>query len=439
MKYKEKIEKWNVIVDTTLCCKEGEGMTSFELIKEVTHGYLGTDIYEKLYLAVLNATEGDVIDIGPAQGASSISCALALQEKRSKSKVYSIDRFKQSAALESFDSIEQNVKRLRENLKRFNVEDYVEIVVADRDELPERECIGVIFIDADGAIDRDLKKYYNNLQEGGVIVVDDFERILNIQAKTRFLKWQRQEQINSYLRMLGISDLINYTPLGKQYTIYEIVNFLIEQQYIEAVEVLDGTLFARKTAKGLRYDDRTDMELFRIRESILKEYNWRHEKIVHEYAKLHDYLKRLAKCSSCERIFVFEKYFYSVKAENRFTKVYEWVRNTELFIEDDNVIQDIWYSDYAEMLDEVSKEGKFSANACQLQSERVRSFLEKEKIIGLSAYPMLKEENKIGSIVFLYSDENNRKEEKEKITNLIRTVTKELDDIQKITKKYLEI
>ena len=64
-------------------------MTSFELIKEVTHGYLGADIYEKLYLAVLNAPEGDVIDIGPAQGASSISCALALQEKRSKSKVYS--------------------------------------------------------------------------------------------------------------------------------------------------------------------------------------------------------------------------------------------------------------------------------------------------------------------------------------------------------------
>lgn len=52
---------------------------------------------------------------------------------------------------------------------------------------------------------------------------------------------------------------------------------------------------------------------------------------------------------------------------------------------------------------------------------------------------MLKEEKTIGSIVFLYSDENNRKEEKEKITNLIRTVTKELDDIQKITNKYLEI
>lgn len=246
-------------------------------------------------------------------------------------------------------------------------------------------------------------------------------------------------KVENIIGMLGISDLINYTPLGKQYTIYEIVNFLIEQQYIEAVEVLDGTLFARKTAKGLRYDDRTDMELFRIRESILKEYNWRHEKIVHEYAKLHDYLKRLAECSSCERIFVFEKYFYSVKAENRFTKVYEWVRNTELFIEDDNVIQDIWYSDYAEMLDEVSKEGNFSTNACQLQSERVRSFLEKEKIKGLSVYPMLKEEKTIGSIVFLYSDENNRKEEKEKITNLIRTVTKELDDIQKITNKYLEI
>ncbi len=413
-------------------------MLLFEQIKEITGGYLQEKVYEKMYLTALDSPEGDFIDVGCAQGASTISLALALKKRNSNYKVYSIDRFNQSAALLFFDSVEKNVEQLNINLEKFLLKDYVKIIIVGRDIVPNRKKIGFIFLDADGAIDRDFKRYYNNLQEGGIIVIDDYEKIFNIQTKTRFLKWQNEKQINSYLKNQNLSSLFEYTPLGKQYTIYKMVTFLINQGYIEVIEILDGTLFAKKTKK-IEYNEKTDLELHNIRKEILNEYNWRHKKVIQEYRKLHKSFSMLSQYSSCDRIIAYEKYNYSVKKEERFTKVYEWDKEEQFLIEDDYIIQDIWYSDYKEIKDKLDTKGECLIDVSCMQGKRIKDFLEKEKIIKLSIYSIIIKENIIGAIVFLYSEGGKFWENKEKIRKIHENISLDFVVLQKEVEPYLSL
>lgn len=56
-----------------------------------------------------------------------------------------------------------------DNLKFYGVEQFDEARVVGRDNclMPEvKEMVSVLFIDADGALDRDFENYYNRLSEG---------------------------------------------------------------------------------------------------------------------------------------------------------------------------------------------------------------------------------------------------------------------------------
>lgn len=219
--------------------------------KKVTSGYLAPEVYREIYQTALESPEGMIVDIGPAQGGSTISLGLAAKDSGRKGKIYSIDVFQKSAALKSYDNVEENVVNLYENVEHYGLKDFVEVRVVGRDDTmltKEMEPVSVLFIDADGAIDRDFEAFYNRLLPGAGIIIDDCENVINLQAKTRFLKWQTKMQEECFLKSLGLSDLESYTPLGKQYTTYQFVSYLKKNGYIEETKNMNGTIFARKPA-----------------------------------------------------------------------------------------------------------------------------------------------------------------------------------------------
>ena len=248
----------------------------FKEIRKVTNGYLPPDTYRQLYTEAINAHDGVFVDIGPAQGGSTISLALGLHDSGKIGPIYSIDCFCNSAALQSWHDQKLNVNVLRDNLNRFGVLNLVNILagrVEDvQQEIPEDCRIGLLFIDADGALDRDFNYFFNRLVDHASIVIDDYVDIINRHARERYLKWQTRDEMNRYVNGKGATNFFELCPLGKEYTTFRFINFFITEQLIVPIKLIRNTLFARKV-ESARFDpDRHISQLVNIRKEIERTY-----------------------------------------------------------------------------------------------------------------------------------------------------------------------
>lgn len=366
-------------------------LSTFQKIKELTHGYLSPEVYYKIYQMALDAPEGVVVDIGPAQGGSTISLGLALKENSRLKKIYSIDVFCKSAALKSYTCIEENIEVLRSNLSQFNIEQYVTPLVVFKDDTTlshENEPISVLFIDADGAIDRDFEVYYNRLVPHGIIIIDDYKPFINIQAATRFLKWQNEGQAKNFLDSLGLSKLIDYTPLGKQYTTFKFVQYLIEAHYIELIQDLEGTVFVRKPENAKSFTEETLQELRGVRAEIEADYHRRHKAIRTYYDQIGSFIPALAKELHMEHAILFENYYYAAKQRDQTVKVYEWHTEPEAFIIDDLPLQDLSLEKIQELVTPLAQNLQIKKQVDDFQDEKIKKYLLDLKAHTLVAIPI---------------------------------------------------
>lgn len=128
-------------------------------------------------------TSGTVLEIGPYIGGSSVVLADAL--KPSGRKLLSIEKggvYSTHDALPSFDIISD----LRKNLSKYEVADVVDLIVGDikdirvQNELDQKvadESVSLLFIDADGHVERDFPTVEKYLQDGAFVVFDDYESL----------------------------------------------------------------------------------------------------------------------------------------------------------------------------------------------------------------------------------------------------------------------
>lgn len=247
----------------------------FLKIKKITRGFLAPEVYREIYLNALNAPPGNIIDIGPAQGGSSISLCLGIKEAGNEnSKVYSIEKGEGSDALASKEkNINESV--LVSNIRKYGLAGFSEVLMGDVKEVshmvPSPMPVSGIFIDADGALDRDFNLFFNQMTDNAFVIIDDYINEINEFARNNYLKWKTQEEMDNYVKRKGAANFVDLCPLGKEYTTYRFVNYFLEKELVVKEKIIGQTFFGRKRT-GAAFTEKHYEEMRVIRNEILDEY-----------------------------------------------------------------------------------------------------------------------------------------------------------------------
>lgn len=219
----------------------------FGRVRRVAAGYLGANVYREIWSSARRAPAGFFVDIGPGQGGSTISLGLAAKKRSDGSRVLTFDRFAGSAAMLHGDHVEQNVHQLRRNLRRFRVEEWVKIHVVPKHTpetiIQDGRSISVLFIDADGALDRDFLALYKWLAPGASVIVDDFDPRVNKQGKK--LLGYSDDELQRLLERKGASSLEMLLPFGKHHTTWLFVTILLKHELLFVDKLIGNTVFLR--------------------------------------------------------------------------------------------------------------------------------------------------------------------------------------------------
>jgi predicted O-methyltransferase YrrM len=241
-------------------------------VRARTKGMLHRRVYAAIYLAARSAPAGDFVDIGPAQGGTTIALTLGRRDSGLAGKVYSIDRFAGSAALVDRHAQAVNVETLKRNVANLGDPSRSAILVGRPEQVAaqvDSDGLAGIVIDADGAIDRDFSLFFDHLVSGAAVIIDDYEDRINKRAIDGYLVWD-DERLSRHLQQKGEASLLNYCPLGKDYTTFRLVNFFIERGFIVVRQLVNTTLFAEKRPDAPSVDsDEVRAAMLRIREEIL--------------------------------------------------------------------------------------------------------------------------------------------------------------------------
>lgn len=204
----------------------------FEELRLRTHGMMPTAVYERIYNTALALNGGDVVEIGTGHGAGAISAGLGLVDAGHGGSVFTIDRL-EGGSRAIYGGKEDNQRIVERNLTSFGVEDVVTVVVAPASELPK--ClppeveIGLVILDADGRVDRDLLAVWPRLVHDAAVVIDDYVD----QGLARRTAWG-EVVIHAKFRMT-----------------FEITNRFLAVGLLDLEEQIGNTAFLRRTGKDL--------------------------------------------------------------------------------------------------------------------------------------------------------------------------------------------
>lgn len=150
-------------------------MDNFDFDKLITqaNGMLPASVYSEIS-KIASTSKSDVLEIGTAHGASAIAAAIGLNPKYS---VKTVDKL-QGGSRSSYGGIQDNESIVRRHIKDFGMEDRIELYIGASDEVADQiqieKGIGMLVLDADGAVDRDFQLYYDKVLPGAPIVIDDY-------------------------------------------------------------------------------------------------------------------------------------------------------------------------------------------------------------------------------------------------------------------------
>ena len=237
-------------------------------IMRTAHAMMQRRNYQALFEAAMELEGGAIVEIGPSRGASTIFLALAAKHNPAIERVISIDAFKGSASLKSFDDVETNVEELRSNLACFDCADEVTIMVADQEDwgLIDRSPISFLFIDADGRLDRDFSRYYNRLAPHATVFIDDCELMLNVHAKGRNIR-DRTGYTDDPVVDAG-AFLERPAPLGKEYLTKCFVEYLVSRGFLTQEDCFGKTLKLKKADPDPVFSDEDATNMTLIHEGM---------------------------------------------------------------------------------------------------------------------------------------------------------------------------
>jgi predicted O-methyltransferase YrrM len=185
-------------------------LPDFEDIAVHCEGMLAPAIYRRLYETAFNAPDGYVVEIGTAGGAATASLALGLQHSGKSGRVVTVDRGRRRTGGGDPARYRAGVQA---SLRHYGVEDRVDLVIGEAADavkaVPAAAAIAVLMIDADGAIDRDLRAFFDRVIPGGDIVIDDCLDIVRVHRTGLFdvtvdAKMRLTQLLLSYFKQKGL-------------------------------------------------------------------------------------------------------------------------------------------------------------------------------------------------------------------------------------------
>ena len=209
-------------------------------IKKKANGMLSIDVYEEMYhLAQKIDQNSTILEIGTAHGAGTISLALGSQ---CKNKIISIDKII-GGSRDKFGTIEENKAIIGNNFKHFGVEKVIDFYVGTSSEvtllLEENLKLGMLLIDADGAIDRDFELFYNNLLPGSPIIIDDYFNHIRIRKDKKTIRVDQKFRLT-----------------------FMLISFMEQSNLLKKIKVIDNTYFGIKPKNQI---DDVDFSLYDFR------------------------------------------------------------------------------------------------------------------------------------------------------------------------------
>ncbi|MGI3212209.1 class I SAM-dependent methyltransferase [Roseovarius tibetensis] len=156
--------------------KDAERSFDADEVKRICNGMLPPDVYVAMYEAARCAPETLFVEVGTAHAAGTVSLAMGLRDSGRNGKVYTFEKIV-GGSREAFGGMDENIEIIRQNLKAFGVDDFVHLTIGDVAEtagvVPDDVSIGLLCLDADGAIDRDFGLFFDRLAANAPIIIDD--------------------------------------------------------------------------------------------------------------------------------------------------------------------------------------------------------------------------------------------------------------------------
>lgn len=230
----------------------------FEDLRNTAEGMLPATVYRRLYELARDLPAGcDVIEIGAGSGAGTVAMAWGLSGTTEHAGVIAIDRCYGGSRMR-YGGFRENYTRLLANLNNYGVTNTVRLLAIDLNEHSYVKVlakigarrVGLVVLDADGRLDRDLPILWPYFSCGARIVIDDcVER-------------------SSYH---PVSEL--YPVGGAKFTLTaRIVSYLIREGWLEIVQTVGKTFFLRVIGSGYPLPEEIVCNIISIRDSVRLEW-----------------------------------------------------------------------------------------------------------------------------------------------------------------------
>lgn len=215
----------------------------FKKIKKDCNGMLSPLVYKKIYDTTKEVKDGVIVEVGTAHGASSVSIATAIKDEN-KNKTISFFSIEKAVggSREKYGGINENTEIIRKNFEQYNVSQIIKLLIGDVEsvykKIPDDKKIELLVLDADGAIDRDFRIFFNRMQKGSMIIVDDYEDFVKIKKEGLFkLKIDLKHKLT-----------------------YLLVNYFIEIGLVEKNDQVFNTIWLKKINDGFVDFDKLRLE-----------------------------------------------------------------------------------------------------------------------------------------------------------------------------------
>lgn len=148
-----------------------------EIVKRAG-GMLPAEVYQALYETAGASDGGHFIEIGTAHGASAIALCLGARASGKRPRIITVDPLSGLFSSRTrFGAAEDNKAIIQRNFQVSGTSRDIELIVGDSQALVQsgrlEEPADIIFLDADGRIDRDLICLLPFLKEEAMIIIDD--------------------------------------------------------------------------------------------------------------------------------------------------------------------------------------------------------------------------------------------------------------------------
>ncbi len=231
----------------------------FADLKASTRGLMPVEVYRRLFEIARDTSTGNIIDAGTGRGGTSISLALGLRESKSAGTVHAIDQFFQNLAdrphrynkvTNPDDCVALNIAEFEKNADRYGVRSLIKIWPGTTDEVakvfPKDIRVGILAIDIDGHVDRDLRYFYDFVEPGGWIVIDDYADTIGPRREKRLAEFAAKSADEQREWLSRGGRMAKRRLLGKVLLTYRLANVLVDAGALTPPSVIKHTAFFRK-------------------------------------------------------------------------------------------------------------------------------------------------------------------------------------------------